>query len=332
MSAEGPKRVSVRTPARLHLGFLDLNGNLGRRFGSIGLALADIATEVAGTRDSDDVSATGPDRERAREYARRLMDGAGIKGGVRLEVACAAPSHTGLGSGTQLALAVGVVIRRLFDLRCSVEEIAAMLGRGKRSGIGIGTFLHGGFVVDGGRGRPDGVPPIVARLPVPESWRFLLVVDRAESGMSGDPEDEAIAHLPDMEEGSAAESCRLVLMQVLPALAEADCPAFGSAITRIQELMGRHFAHLQRGQFADPKVQEFLRFFSGCGATGIGQSSWGPTGFAVYASEMEAFDALRRARAKWHDTGSLDFVLCRAQNLPAEIRVDDALAQRIRRR
>src|ERR1700680_1975654 len=31
--------VTVTAAARLHLGFLDLNGGLGRRFGSIGLAI-----------------------------------------------------------------------------------------------------------------------------------------------------------------------------------------------------------------------------------------------------------------------------------------------------
>jgi predicted sugar kinase len=31
--------VSVTVPARLHLGFLDLDGGLGRRFGSLGMAL-----------------------------------------------------------------------------------------------------------------------------------------------------------------------------------------------------------------------------------------------------------------------------------------------------
>ncbi len=34
-----PGAVRVIAPARLHLGFLDLNGGLGRLFGSIGLAI-----------------------------------------------------------------------------------------------------------------------------------------------------------------------------------------------------------------------------------------------------------------------------------------------------
>ena len=39
-------RVTVSVPARLHLGFLDLNGGLGRRFGGIGLAINQLGTRI----------------------------------------------------------------------------------------------------------------------------------------------------------------------------------------------------------------------------------------------------------------------------------------------
>ena len=41
-----PGAVRVVAPARLHLGFLDLNGSLGRLFGSIGLAIDTPRTEL----------------------------------------------------------------------------------------------------------------------------------------------------------------------------------------------------------------------------------------------------------------------------------------------
>ena len=54
LHAKGPAReqaqpsgaVRVIAPARLHLGFLDLNGSLGRLFGSIGLAIDRPRTEL----------------------------------------------------------------------------------------------------------------------------------------------------------------------------------------------------------------------------------------------------------------------------------------------
>ena len=57
--------VGVRAPARLHFGFLDLHGGLGRRFGSIGLALDTPAIQLKGSQ-APRASAAGPEAERVR--------------------------------------------------------------------------------------------------------------------------------------------------------------------------------------------------------------------------------------------------------------------------
>ena len=55
--------VTVGVPARLHLGFLDLNGGARRRFGGIGLAISDPETvDSCGARRKESV---GPEAERA---------------------------------------------------------------------------------------------------------------------------------------------------------------------------------------------------------------------------------------------------------------------------
>lgn len=328
----GARRIQVQVcaPARLHLGFLDLHGGLGRRFGSIGLGVDEITTEIAATR-APEVTATGPGAERARWYAQQLIRYLHLSEGARLELRRTIPEHAGLGSGTQMALAVGTALCRLYGLKLGIGDIAAILLRGHRSGIGIGAFSYGGFVVDAGRGPATQIPPIVSQLAVPEAWRFLLVLDRRRQGLSGAEETEAFARLNAMPAGLAAEACRIVLVQVLPALVEADCTVFGAGISRIQEIAGDYFAPVQGGRFNSPKVHEILSYLRDHGAAGIGQSSWGPTGFALFASETMAFQALRRARARWHDTEVLDFVLCRAKNAPAEVRVEHAMAGKSRR-
>src|SRR5260221_11827542 len=49
--AQAPcEAVEVFAPARLHLGFLDLNGGLGRRFRRLGLTLDGIGTRLPGAR------------------------------------------------------------------------------------------------------------------------------------------------------------------------------------------------------------------------------------------------------------------------------------------
>ena len=43
---QGTEGWRIVAPARLHLGFLDVDGTLGRRFGSLGLAIDEPATEI----------------------------------------------------------------------------------------------------------------------------------------------------------------------------------------------------------------------------------------------------------------------------------------------
>ncbi|MGA8172137.1 MAG: GHMP kinase, partial [Methylocystis sp.] len=165
------------------------------------------------------------------------------------------------------------------------------------SGLGAGLFRDGGFVVDGGRGVSGLTPPVIARLTFPSDWRILLVIDKNAVGLHGEGEREAFAALPPFSEARAGELCRRVLMQALPALAEKDIAAFGEAITRIQIIVGDYFAPAQNGRrFTSAGVEAMIARLLRDGATGGGQTSWGPTGFAFVASEAEAKRLAARAR------------------------------------
>jgi len=279
--------VSVEASARIHLGFLDLHGGLGRRFGSLGLSLAEPVTRVT-LAPAQKMEVAGPEAARARRYLARLEEALGGRGPSRLAVEMAIPAHAGLGSGTQLALSIAAAYRRLHDLPPDTLADATLLDRGRRSGIGIGLFEAGGVALDGGRGKRDAPAPVLARLPFPESWRVLLLLDPSFSGVHGAEEVRAFAALPPMPEEAAGALCRLAVMQALPALVERDCAAFGAAVTRMQEIVGDHFAPAQGGRFASPAVAACLEALARAGAAGVGQSSWGPTGFAFAADEEEA--------------------------------------------
>src|SRR5579875_605938 len=96
----GPSSVTVTVPARLHFGFLDLNGGLGRRFGSIGLAIGGLRTRVRISR-APEITTTGAEVARARRYAEIMHETLGLHDGYNVHVAEAVPGHAGLGSGTQ---------------------------------------------------------------------------------------------------------------------------------------------------------------------------------------------------------------------------------------
>jgi beta-ribofuranosylaminobenzene 5'-phosphate synthase len=283
--------VTVSCTARLHLGFFDLEGGLGRRFGSIGLSLDQPVTQLVARR-SHTTRISGPEHERVASYLTLMCTRLGLSEPHEIEVRQAMPPHAGLGSGTQLALAVATAVRRLHGYPDDPRADAAYLERGARSGIGIGLFSQGGLVIDGGRSdrRTDRAepPPVLARAAIPEAWRVLLVLNRDRQGLSGSRERAAFDALGPMDSAVSGAICRLVLMQALPALAEQDLPAFGAAITAIQEHVGDYFAPSQGGRFASPQVGAALDLLAQAGATGIGQSSWGPTGFAFAASDSEA--------------------------------------------
>ena len=316
-----PGGISVRAHARLHMGFLDLNGGLGRHFGSIGLAPESPVTALQLTH-ADRRGASGPAAARALALLERLGNLLDLQTTAHIRLQSAIPEHAGFGSGTQLALAVGTALARLLGLDSSAAEIALLLDRGARSGVGLGAFEQGGFIVDGGHGGGSGTPPVVARLPFPEAWRVVLILDRRRRGVHGDNERGAFGELPEFPAASAAHLCRLVLMQALPALVEQDIAPFGAAISDIQRCVGDHFAQAQGGRYASPEVAALLEWMERNGAAGVGQSSWGPTGFAVCESEAAATDLAARATALGLPGETVELQICAARNRGADLWTD----------
>src|SRR5439155_842737 len=113
--ASGTPTVFVDTAARLHFGVLDLRGSLGRWFGGIGTAAPAPVLRLS-ARHAAAVTADGPDAARAAEFATRFLRHHQIAGGAHIAIAAALPPHTGLGSGTQLALAVGRALAELHGM------------------------------------------------------------------------------------------------------------------------------------------------------------------------------------------------------------------------
>lgn len=339
--------VEVTVPARLHLGLLDLEGGLGRRFGSLGLTLDAPCTRLVLTRhpagaataggggsgpEAAALTLGGAEAARAQRYFERAAAAFGLRGSYHLQIDEAIPAHQGLGSGTQLALAVGFAACRLGGSPASPREIGQALGRGRRSGIGIGAFEGGGLLLDGGlrvEAGPDAPPPpILCRLAFPDDWRVLLISAEKSGGggLSGTDELEAFERLTPFPAETAARLCRLMLMAALPALAERDLAGFGAAVGELQRTTGDHFAPLQGGRFAHPKVAEVLAWLEAEGVAGLGQSSWGPTGFALLGSAAEAERLMAAARARWGADSGLGFEIRRGRNEGAVMRVQEASA------
>ena len=308
--------VTVATTARLHFGFFDPSGQSSRPFGSFGLSLDRPWTRLT-LEHADENSVTGPEAERAARYLQRISEAHGIHRAYRLEISEAIPPHAGLGSGTQLALAVGAAFGALEGLDLTPLEIAGTLGRGARSGIGIATFVAGGAVLDSG--PRDGVlPQLVARVAFPESWRTLLIFDPHAKGLDGPDEVAAFETAPAYSEEARAALEERVRTRALPALESQNFDVFCKEVGHLQARMGEYFAPSQGGVYTSPRVGAVLEALKADGLTGLGQSSWGPTGFAFAESEAEAERLLETAR-KADDGSALELVIAKGRNEGAEI-------------
>lgn len=290
--------VRVSAPARLHLGFLDLNGDSGRKFGSIGLAINSFYTIIK-VQKAEHASVSGDCAspqiiQKAEKLLTQFYQGLGkdiatSDQNVVITIEQLIPDHAGFGSGTQLALAIGTALCRLHEISATTAEIAQLLGRGKRSGIGIATFDLGGFIVDGGnKPNHNTPPPLLAHHQLPNEWRMVLIMDTQYKGVHGQQEKEAFTTLAKFPLENSHAICHLCLMQLLPALIEKNLDPFGDAITNIQRLIGDHFAPAQGGRYTSNNVALALERAQSLGHTGIAQSSWGPTGVVFVDNDVTA--------------------------------------------
>ncbi|OJW23749.1 MAG: beta-RFAP synthase [Planctomycetales bacterium 71-10] len=310
-------RLGIRTGSRLHFGLLGWGPHLRRQFGGVGLMIDDPGLDLA-AEPSDRFEAVGPLAGRVAELLGRM--GPPIRP-VRVEVLRAPDEHAGLGVGTQLSLAVArLALAASGAGEPSAEDLARLAGRGRRSGVGLHGFVHGGLIVDGGHASADDVPPLVARLEFPEDWSVLVVrPPAAPAGRHGGDEVAAFADLPPMPERTSERLCRLVLLDLLSAAATRDLDAFGAALAEIQGAVGSAFAPAQGGVYSSPQSEAIVADLGRLGLVGAGQSSWGPSLYAFGTPDEGARrDVAARLRDR-HGLGPSAVLWTRARRLGAEL-------------
>jgi beta-RFAP synthase len=278
-------KVYVKTPARLHLGLIDLNGDLGRLFGGLGVGI-DRPNVILEAKQSENLAVTGEKNEQVKTLAEHFLETYSIKSSVSINVKQVIPEHAGLGSGTQLALAVATALAKLFGVKASVQELAEVMGRGKRTSVGTTIFEQGGFVVDGGKSTSEKrFPATIFRQPFPRDWRFVVAIPDVNKGLAKSEETAAFKALSPMKAEAAGRMCRLTMMKLLPALVERDIKSFGEALTQIQIVIGDYFAEVQGGTYSSQTASEGIALMQKLGAYGAGQSSWGPAFYGVTQKE-----------------------------------------------
>jgi beta-ribofuranosylaminobenzene 5'-phosphate synthase len=309
-------RIVITTGARLHFGFFahrppvpetdpgsSIAGSLEQtNYGGIGLMIDSPSYVVAASKSDRDRSAylqadtSGAERVlRIVADYRRACPTERLPPPCAIEVRQAIPSHSGLGSGTQLAMAVAQALALLAgDGQVDAVTLARRAGRGKRSAIGIHGFARGGFLVDGGKRSDDEIGRLVARADFPDDWRWLLVapIDKSGTGLSGQEEIHVLEQLPRIPLTLTERLCRLALLEMLPAIEARDCDWFGEALYEFGQSVGNYFRPVQGGRYADPRMAALVEWLRAEGVRGVAQTSWGPT-IAASCRDASGANALK---------------------------------------
>jgi len=324
-------KVYVKTPSRLHFSLIDMNGQLGRVDGSLGLAI-NYPNVVLEASKSEEIGVRGEERAFVQELASVFLRQFKISSGAQIEVKSKIPKHVGLGSNTQLSLAVASVLSRIYGIEKTTRELAIIMKRGGTSGIGVAAFEKGGLILDGGHsfGR-DGekqsfLPssaskaqpaPVLVRYAFPEEWFFVIAIPHIHRGVHGEEEISVFKKRCPINAAYVGKACRIVLMKLLPALLERNIEKFGSGLTELQDA---GFASATK-DLMHPVVRRCIRLMLKKGAYGAGQSSFGPSTFGLVQGEDEA-GKLRDLVADFlEETSGGDVFYTSANNRGATIKI-----------
>src|SRR5688572_28011569 len=116
-------QVTVTTSARLHLGFFNLTDNPEGKFGGLGVAIYAPCTQIQIGKNKDFV-VDAKNSECVNNIIENMIKSFNLPKTFFVQVLQNIPEHTGLGSGTQMALSVGAALNQLFGLNLTVAQIA----------------------------------------------------------------------------------------------------------------------------------------------------------------------------------------------------------------
>lgn len=294
--------MKIKTPSRLHMTLIDLNGSYGRADGGIGLAIQNpnFILETESSEKGISIESNLKNGEKlALEHSQKIENAANrvikhfnIESGYHFNVLETLPPHSGLGSGTQVSLATAKSICQIEGIDVSIPELSLIVGRGITSGIGTFAFDKGGFIVDGGynlaykgavvpsEGDPTLKPKLIARYDFPEEWNVVVAIPDADHSITGMKEVDTFKSICPVPSGDVEKISHLILMNLIPFIMEKNIICVGKVVNKIQQLgFKREEIALQH-----ETVRDLMKVLKDAGGHGVGMSSFGP---AIYTFTKE---------------------------------------------
>ncbi|WP_421077435.1 beta-ribofuranosylaminobenzene 5'-phosphate synthase [Methanothermococcus sp. Ax23] len=293
-------KLTIISPSRIHLGLIDLNGSIGRVDGGIGITLNHPNFIVEGRGSSDieiefdknilnNINNINKNEIEKRIYniSKKILNYIGEEG-IYLKIKNIIPQHSGLGSGTQMALSTGKLISMIYNKELDGKTLSNITGRGGTSGIGVNAFEKGGFIIDGGHTfgkgkdkedfRPSSAsknvraPPLLFRHDF--NWDVVLTIPKGEN-IYGDKEIDIFKKYCPIPLNETQRMCHLILMKMMPAVIENDIKSFGEVVNELQYIGFKKVeVELQKDI-----VKELLGALQKVSYSGL--SSFGPTIYSI---------------------------------------------------
>jgi len=310
--------IQIITPARLHFGFLEINNHYhNNSFGGIGLSIDKFHTKIK-MRKNEKKKIKGKCLNKASSFLNTFCRKKKIKTKFLLNIEKSTPQHIGLGSGTQLALAIGKAVSDLNKLNLNIKKIAQILNRSYRSNVGLMNFEHGGFLID--LKIKNKFFTGIDKVFFPVDWKIILIKD-SKQGLHGKNEIEVFKKIKDFPKTNNIRLIDLVLLKIHPSLIENNFNEFSKAITKLQNIIGNYFNVFQGGVFSSPAVNNVLNFLKRKNVLGYGQTSWGPSGFAFFSNIKEAEQMKTMLKKRFSSCKNLEFIICSGKNTGADIQL-----------
>ncbi|MFX0056710.1 MAG: beta-ribofuranosylaminobenzene 5'-phosphate synthase [Candidatus Hodarchaeota archaeon] len=330
-------KIRITTPCRIHLSLIDENGYTGRVDGGIGLMLdrPNVVFEASNHAEEFKIEAHKYYRESIEvinEQASKVFKAFNISNkNFHFYLRRYYPSHVGLGSKTQLSLAIAKAITKLKNINdVSINQLTKLVERGGTSGIGWRGFEYGGFILDGGHDFGKGKeketflpssasksanPALtILRYPIPENWRFVLVIPNIKKGAYGDEEISIFQTHAPIPKGEVNEVSHQILMKVIPGILKNDLKCFGEGLRRIQSI---GFKKVEI-DLQNEVVKDILRFFEEYGLKAYAMSSFGPSVVGITENDDQANQLLKLVQIRLKGTGGHIYI-CKPNNCGAKI-------------
>jgi beta-ribofuranosylaminobenzene 5'-phosphate synthase len=329
--------LRITTPCRIHLSLIDENGYTGRVDGGIGLMLdrPNVVFEASNSAKAFKIKAHKYYRESIEvinEIASKVFKRYNISNkNFHFNLKRYFPSHVGLGSKTQLSLAIATAITKLKNFNhLTHKDLTKLVERGGTSGIGWRGFETGGFILDGGhdfgKGReketflPSSAstsanPALtIFRYNIPKNWRFVLVIPNVKKGAYGDEEISVFQNYAPVPRNEVNEVSHQIIMKIIPGLIKNELKCFGEGLERIQNI---GFKKIEI-ELQHKIVRDLLRFFKEYGLKAYAMSSFGPSVVGIVESDSEA-ELLLKEVQKSQKNGGGHIYICKPNNTGAKI-------------